>query len=378
MNLGWRIAEHRRSRGMTGEELGRRVGLSKSQISRIESGQRQPGLTDLAYIADVFGTTVDSLLGVEPAGSVALAARVMRDDLGADEKVGPMRRRMAQLLDLHSVLVGLSGLGRAPISCAGRELIGSVPAACDGETAADAVRAGLGLGRAAISDVGLLAEEHFGVDVAGWPSPGSIDGLCARSGDLAVLLVNTAATEGQARFTAAHELAHHLFADPRPVIAETTASNSAVETRANRFAAALLLPAEGVHETVGSRRVDEETVSDLMRFYRASYQATIIRLNDLRLIASRDKETWLARRPSNVLREGGDPNPAELLGTLSGDKAKQPPRRLWRHAQTAYTEGRVSIGVLAGLADESPDDLLGTLTERCILAPAAADDLDGL
>src|SRR5271156_2027702 len=74
--LGARIAALREARGMTGEELGSAIGLSRSQISKIEHGTRRLDVSEIAEIADVFEVTLGEVLGVERSGSLALAARV--------------------------------------------------------------------------------------------------------------------------------------------------------------------------------------------------------------------------------------------------------------------------------------------------------------
>lgn len=66
------IKKLRESKGWSLEELARRVGVAKSTLSRYESGQRDFPINDVGIYADVLGTTVEYLLGIEtnPSGSL--------------------------------------------------------------------------------------------------------------------------------------------------------------------------------------------------------------------------------------------------------------------------------------------------------------------
>lgn len=60
-----RIREYRRKNGLTVAELGDMAELSPSAISKIENGLTSPRVENLEKIADVFGCTVNDLLGRE-------------------------------------------------------------------------------------------------------------------------------------------------------------------------------------------------------------------------------------------------------------------------------------------------------------------------
>jgi hypothetical protein len=95
-------------------------------------------------------------------------------------------------------------------------------------------------------DVAGLAEQHFGLDVLAWPTVKAVSGLCAHGQGIAMMLISTAFSRGHQRFTAAHELAHHLLRDPREIVVDAGpyGTGSPIEQRANAFAAALLIPAD--------------------------------------------------------------------------------------------------------------------------------------
>ena len=60
-----RIKELRVERGLSQEELAKQTGLSRSAISAWENGTRVPAVTAVAVLAEFFGASTDSLLGLE-------------------------------------------------------------------------------------------------------------------------------------------------------------------------------------------------------------------------------------------------------------------------------------------------------------------------
>lgn len=63
--LGPNVRRLRQARGMSQEELGRRVGASKQSISNWENGNIMPSIDLLLRLADCFGVSTDLLLGRE-------------------------------------------------------------------------------------------------------------------------------------------------------------------------------------------------------------------------------------------------------------------------------------------------------------------------
>lgn len=62
MELGKRIAELRKSRGMTQEQLGERLGASRQAVSKWEAGKAVPELDLIIKMGEVFGVTLDNLI----------------------------------------------------------------------------------------------------------------------------------------------------------------------------------------------------------------------------------------------------------------------------------------------------------------------------
>ncbi|MCR2806822.1 helix-turn-helix domain-containing protein [Paenibacillus soyae] len=62
-DIGVKIAQLRKSRGMTQEELGKRVSVSAQAVSKWENGDSMPDLPLIVELAGVFDCTTDYLVG---------------------------------------------------------------------------------------------------------------------------------------------------------------------------------------------------------------------------------------------------------------------------------------------------------------------------
>lgn len=58
-----RIKELRKSKNISQIKLGIDLNMSQNTISRYETGEREPSISDLIRIADYFGVSVDYLIG---------------------------------------------------------------------------------------------------------------------------------------------------------------------------------------------------------------------------------------------------------------------------------------------------------------------------
>ena len=58
-----RIQEYRKQRKWTQKELADRLGVERSAVAKWESGKSQPQAVRLVALAEIFGCTVDEILG---------------------------------------------------------------------------------------------------------------------------------------------------------------------------------------------------------------------------------------------------------------------------------------------------------------------------
>lgn len=60
------IKKYREAAGLKQAEMAEAIGISTMTLSRYESGTREPRATELLKMSELFGCTVDELLGKNP------------------------------------------------------------------------------------------------------------------------------------------------------------------------------------------------------------------------------------------------------------------------------------------------------------------------
>lgn len=93
IEFGAKVREARRQAGLTLDELARRSGVSRSALSKIERGERNPSLQHALRIADGLGRSLSELLGAPALPRV----RVTRRDAGwklVDPSSGAVREAL--------------------------------------------------------------------------------------------------------------------------------------------------------------------------------------------------------------------------------------------------------------------------------------------
>ena len=78
MLIGKRIKDMRLEKGLSQEELGDLLGVTKVSVCGYENGTRTPSLDTFNLLADVFNTTTDYLLGRE----IVIRSEVENEYLG--------------------------------------------------------------------------------------------------------------------------------------------------------------------------------------------------------------------------------------------------------------------------------------------------------
>ena len=126
-------------------------------------------------------------------------------------------------------------------------------------------------------------------------------GISVRAGENRFMLINSNSTRGRQHYTIAHEL-YHLFYDenPQPHLCSNGQSNP-VERKANLFASALLMPADGmlqmipVAEQKGS--ISLATILRLEQYFGVSRTSLLVRLKELGLMTEAQLNVARAHKP---------------------------------------------------------------------------------
>lgn len=221
----------------------------------------------------------------------------------------------------------------------------------EAEGRASELRRQLGLGSDAVADVFDLLQ-HLGLEPVRWPmGENGPDGFYVRKGDLVIVAINSAKRFGRQRFTACHELAHHLFDAESRIDADVFDGQAVPELRANAFSAYFLMPAEGVQRWLGGKGLqadvdlDAEAVVHLTRHFGVSYEAALYQLRELGRLTPRQADALRGAQPERVAR---------WLGYSLDEDERERGRRVLppdfvRRTLWAYADGEISLARLAEL-----------------------------
>jgi Zn-dependent peptidase ImmA (M78 family)/ribosome-binding protein aMBF1 (putative translation factor) len=355
--LGARIGRARERAGLSQVELGARVQLTQSAVSRIESGERGVDSLELAAIAEALDVSVLDLLESEPVGEeLRVAARL--DEATEPATVDRALNRVLDVVRLDRLLDELGEPERGQQERTELDPPRNGAPVQQGQRLAERVRKLWSLGDDPLpSNLFSLIEDQSGLGIALEPLQERIAGLCARVGDLAIALIDSSAVVGRQRFTAVHELCHLLVGDGEQVLVdERLTGRSLVEMRANAFAAHFLMPAKAVRRYLRDRAVDEEVVVELQYTFGVSLDALLWHLVNLDLISDYRREQIHAVGPKALAFRygyGGEWNRLEHERNI-----RRPPRPVHQRALAAYSKGLIGIEPLADLVGRRDVDAL--------------------
>ena len=355
--LGARIGRARERAGLSQAELGARVELTQSAVSRIESGERGVDSLELAAIAEALDVSVLDLLESEPvAEELRVAARL--DEATEPATVDRALNRVLDVVRLDRLLDELGEPERGQQERTELEPPRNGAAVQQGQRMAERVRKLWSLGDDPLpSNLFSLIEDQSGLGIALEPLQERIAGLCARVGDLAIALIDSSAVVGRQRFTTAHELCHLLLGDGEQVLVdERLTGRSLVEMRANAFAAHFLMPAKAVRRYLREREVDEEVAVELQYTFGVSLDALLWHLFNLDLISDYRRQQIHAVGPKALAFRygyGGEWNRLEHERNI-----RRPPRPVHQRALAAYSKGLIGIEPLADLVGRRDVDAL--------------------
>jgi transcriptional regulator with XRE-family HTH domain len=356
--IGARVAEARKARHMSQEELARSLGVGPTVMSKIENGKRRLDGFEIALVAETLGTTPRSLLGMATrTAALRAAAR-----LGPGDSQ-PALNRARDLLELDGIADEMGVAGRP----APRRL--NRPDGAGMRAAGEAARAVLELHGGGVDGTGDLigvVERDFGVDVAVEPLGEGPAGLLVQHADeIALIVLNRDDHPTRRRFTLAHELGHWLLGDSEPVIVENTfGDDTDIERRANRFAVELLMPEGGVRNVMAKVGDPVSGVVDGLVRFGVSREAFLNRLVDLRLVDRKQAEQLSAGTVRSLFARAG--RHADYEAWSAPGPERRLPSRMEKRFIDAYSQGRIGIGLLAQAFNERPSVLCERLAEHGI------------
>lgn len=267
--VGDRVRLARESLGWTQTELSRQMDqdLSSSAISLLEAGRTRMSGPTLTSLCRATGFQPSFFVMPDRDTTVPAFFRSLRSATKSARAQG-----LAQAHIVRGLVEALETHVRLPEP---EVPLVEVDDLDDVESAAAEVRAAWGLGDAPIENVVRTLERHGIVVARTMVNAETIDAFSVPfAGRPIVILGNDKGVTARSRFDAAHELGHlvmHAWED-----AETTEA----EKQAHRFAAALLLPEEPMHEAL-SGRLRWPDLLDLKATWGVSIAALLYRGRDI-------------------------------------------------------------------------------------------------
>jgi Zn-dependent peptidase ImmA (M78 family)/transcriptional regulator with XRE-family HTH domain len=249
--LARRLKAAREACHLTQEDVAAHLGVSRSTIAQMELGNRAVTSLELDKLAYLYGRDIRAFLADEFRPEDALVAVFRRhpDMMREDQVLAAVRRSLAagrEVTNLERLLGVDADLTMLP-AYALRPPGTKWEAIQQAERIAVEERRRLGLGVSPLPSVAELLEAQ-GVRTSKADLPQDVSGLTVAEPDVGVLVVvNATHVAWRQRFSFAHEYCHVLLdRDQKGAISRATNRDTLPEVRANAFAAAFLMPAEGV------------------------------------------------------------------------------------------------------------------------------------
>ncbi len=330
VSLGKRLKKAREDRGFTQEAAASELGIPRTAVVQLEAGNRSISTLELSQFADLYSRPIaeffsDGPLTENMEEDPILAIHRVTDTFKGEPAVQQEVLRCVEICREAADLERL--LGKKPRSGPPiynlDEARTSMEAVRQGSKVAAEERKRLDLGDAPIHALPDLLSNQ-GIWVASVDLPNDMSGLFLRHPSIGmVILVNHAHRRPRKRFSYAHEYAHSLLDRNRTAIVSTKEnSKDRTETRANAFAAAFLMPEDGVRTYLGtlekglpsrqsqlvydladnggveafgrsipgSQKIGYQDIASLARYFGVSYQAAAFRLQALDFVNQSERQ----------------------------------------------------------------------------------------
>jgi Zn-dependent peptidase ImmA (M78 family)/transcriptional regulator with XRE-family HTH domain len=251
--LARRLRVAREARGLTQEDVAEHLEVSRPTVAQMELGNRAVTSLELDRLARLYGRDLREFLVDEFQEQDALAA-LFRADAGVAEQshvVDALRNCVAMGREVTNLerLLGVDHEGGAAAVYPLPATRSRWQAVQQGERVAAQERQRLGIGSAPVGKIPELLESQ-NIRAAWIELPNDVSGLTMADREIGVfIVVNASHPAVRRRFSFAHEYAHALLDRERlGTVSRATDRDDLLEVRANAFAAAFLLPAEGVRQ----------------------------------------------------------------------------------------------------------------------------------
>ncbi|MEU6486355.1 XRE family transcriptional regulator [Streptomyces sp. NPDC046887] len=333
--VGARIAETRVAAGLSQGDLAKQLDLDRTAVVRIEAGERRVTALELFRLAEALHVPLAHLV-TRPLQAVVSRRDALEENA---DQASRARYRLDARLEEHARrarwLVERGYLVPPPAD--------RIPLRHQGEPVdpiALAIATRETIGRPT-GPLGPLADTLEDLGLYLTVVDEEAEGASLLLEGYGVAVISGKAQPGRRRWTAAHELGHHLMQDEYHSDAGVAAGRDEREQLIDRFVEEFMLPSSDVHEAWRSLDTpgnDVRTVLlDLAAVYRLSWSAAVNRVAHLGLLRPHEVREQKARIPQRgdfLAAHGSEPAP-DLEEGATG--------RRWRQAAlSAWTNGAIT------------------------------------
>lgn len=353
MDIGASIKRERKRLGLTLEELAGNIGFANYQtLGSIEKGERKVRVSELSRIARALGLTASYFLDEPRLREEKIRWRKCSDD----KQCKKYENRLQTLCSNYEKLADLIGYRYRKFIPPLKEMLQRDRYPDDyrfADALAEEWRRDLGLGRYPGNNLvdSLTQEKNILIFCLDMGSVGSAGALVGNFG--AAILLNRNDRPWRRTFDIAHELFHlitwNVYAQEK-TYDNSEREKSRVESYADAFAAALLLPKETLLEEIGKRnsRVNMIDIIDMSTRFRISIQSLTWRLQNLNLVDKKYMEK---------IREHPDLSDLNKLMREDEPDLRELPEIYVTQALRTFVAGRISKLKLADYLDVRYADL---------------------
>lgn len=327
--LAERLKFARDAQGITQQQAAEALELPRTAITQIEAGKRAVSTLELTKLAKLYRLEISFFLSEQTSGDNL--DKVLYRSNPALVSSSKFKKQIDHFINLCRLGMALEKMLQFQVQFAAPQYSINAPknkfeASSQGSIVAEQERKRLNLGISPIGDIASLianqgiwaCEAEFIDDVSG------LFFKDAKTGT--IILVNATQVKSRKRFSFAHEYAHAVLDAKENIRISSIQNNSEfIEVRANAFAAAFLMPYEGVIEALrslnkgrGSRQqevifdsssgeklniegralpfsqnITYQDVAIIANYFGVSYQAAVYRFRTLNLISQQESDKLL-------------------------------------------------------------------------------------
>jgi Zn-dependent peptidase ImmA (M78 family)/transcriptional regulator with XRE-family HTH domain len=291
--VGEELLHARKKAGMTQADAAEILGVARTTVTAIESGDRRIRPLELFKLSSAYGRPLASFVNARPAVD-AIAPQFRASFRNRPQWERELESTLAEIEDLLKDYLELYRLNnlQPPRRDVPEYPISGLTVANAAESVATAERNRLSLGDGPVADLRTVLEQEAGISVFFLSLPGWCCGLYLYVPELGgLIIVNLVHPTERQRQTMSHEYLHFLTSRHGAEVTGDSAPTrlSFEEKLASEFPSHFLMPAAGIRRRIGQLKQSTGGLSargliDIAAYYGVSVEALLRWLEELKLL----------------------------------------------------------------------------------------------